>query len=352
MGVSDEIFGVCDHCGGRFAYPRCDLERESWCPHCRHPIILRDTKKLGWWITAFKASIALVALALLWFSFFSDPEPTKEGISQTASTGEGAEIGRDLQRFLVNLESSPEVFKELVAGAKNLQLQEVLSATASERLRAAYLAYCATDTNEQERFCLRVSDGLNTDRCRCVLEFYLEGQVLSVNTQLSEGNEKLSTAEEQSLTRFSTGMLAKGIKLSEFAAIAGQLLGKDRRFETYDAEIMRAVSAYDPSYKMSVGDRKHIKGIARALSGAQVRHSKGLAGELLWAVGMLISSILGTILLLVAVFATLAAYLAPTIWACRAQRRNIIAILLLNLLLGWTFVGWVVALVWAACEDT
>jgi hypothetical protein len=33
------------------------------------------------------------------------------------------------------------------------------------------------------------------------------------------------------------------------------------------------------------------------------------------------------------------------------KKRNITAIFVLNLLLGWTFVGWVVALVWAVSVD-
>lgn len=32
-------------------------------------------------------------------------------------------------------------------------------------------------------------------------------------------------------------------------------------------------------------------------------------------------------------------------------KRNFTAILLLNIFLGWTFIGWVVALVWAATKD-
>ena len=44
-------------------------------------------------------------------------------------------------------------------------------------------------------------------------------------------------------------------------------------------------------------------------------------------------------------------YFLPTIIACCRGKKNSAAIFLLNLLLGWTFIGWVVALVWAACKD-
>ena len=40
-------------------------------------------------------------------------------------------------------------------------------------------------------------------------------------------------------------------------------------------------------------------------------------------------------------------YFLPTIIAMAGRRRNTFAIFLLNLLLGWTFIGWVVALVWS-----
>jgi len=33
------------------------------------------------------------------------------------------------------------------------------------------------------------------------------------------------------------------------------------------------------------------------------------------------------------------------------KKRNYNAILILNLLLGWTLIGWVIALVWATCKD-
>jgi len=44
----------------------------------------------------------------------------------------------------------------------------------------------------------------------------------------------------------------------------------------------------------------------------------------------------------------LALYFVPTLVAYRRRHHNRAAIALLNLLLGWTFFGWVAALVWAA----
>ena len=44
-------------------------------------------------------------------------------------------------------------------------------------------------------------------------------------------------------------------------------------------------------------------------------------------------------------------YFLPAFVAARANKRNFGAIVVLNLFLGWTFVGWVVALVWALVED-
>ena len=40
-------------------------------------------------------------------------------------------------------------------------------------------------------------------------------------------------------------------------------------------------------------------------------------------------------------------YFAPCIIACLKWHRQRVPIFLLNLLLGWTFIGWVAALVWA-----
>ena len=46
----------------------------------------------------------------------------------------------------------------------------------------------------------------------------------------------------------------------------------------------------------------------------------------------------------------LAIYFLPTLFAFRRQHYNRGAILVLNLFLGWTLIGWVVALVWACMK--
>ena len=56
---------------------------------------------------------------------------------------------------------------------------------------------------------------------------------------------------------------------------------------------------------------------------------------------------LGVLLLLISVFL----YFIPAIVAASKNKRNSGAIFGLNLLLGWTIVGWVVSLVWALTND-
>ena len=47
----------------------------------------------------------------------------------------------------------------------------------------------------------------------------------------------------------------------------------------------------------------------------------------------------------------LALYCVPSFIAVNRNKRNKNAIVALNLLLGWTFVGWVVALVWSLMQE-
>jgi hypothetical protein len=44
-------------------------------------------------------------------------------------------------------------------------------------------------------------------------------------------------------------------------------------------------------------------------------------------------------------------YFLPSIIALVRSKRDILAIVLLNFFLGWTLIGWVVALVWAMKAD-
>lgn len=44
-------------------------------------------------------------------------------------------------------------------------------------------------------------------------------------------------------------------------------------------------------------------------------------------------------------------YFLPTIIAFARSKRDTMAILVLNFFLGWTMIGWVVALVWALKTD-
>jgi len=52
-------------------------------------------------------------------------------------------------------------------------------------------------------------------------------------------------------------------------------------------------------------------------------------------------------LLVVLIFAF---YFLPTLIAFLRQHKNKLAIFLLNLLLGWTVLGWVVSLVWSVIK--
>jgi hypothetical protein len=63
-------------------------------------------------------------------------------------------------------------------------------------------------------------------------------------------------------------------------------------------------------------------------------------------VGFLFGSFIGFVVF----FLLLTLYFLPTIVAITRHHRNALAIFLLNLFLGATFVGWVVALVWSVTK--
>ena len=45
-------------------------------------------------------------------------------------------------------------------------------------------------------------------------------------------------------------------------------------------------------------------------------------------------------------------YFLPTIIAMLRKKHNVTAIFVLNLLLGWTFIGWIVAFIWSLTTDS
>ena len=62
--------------------------------------------------------------------------------------------------------------------------------------------------------------------------------------------------------------------------------------------------------------------------------------NLTWALFLLLLWMLGCIV-----------YFAPSIIAKWCYRRQTVTIFIVNLFLGWTFIGWVVALAWAFMKD-
>lgn len=51
--------------------------------------------------------------------------------------------------------------------------------------------------------------------------------------------------------------------------------------------------------------------------------------------------------MIIGVVLALFLYFLPTIIAITRKHINVLSIFILNLLTGWTFVGWVIAIVWA-----
>ncbi|MBE6915841.1 MAG: superinfection immunity protein [Ruminococcaceae bacterium] len=57
------------------------------------------------------------------------------------------------------------------------------------------------------------------------------------------------------------------------------------------------------------------------------------------------------LLWIVGIAVALAVYFIPSIVAWRKNHIQTTAIILLNVFLGWTFIGWVVALIWATMKE-
>lgn len=59
-----------------------------------------------------------------------------------------------------------------------------------------------------------------------------------------------------------------------------------------------------------------------------------------------------SVLVVTVLIGILALYLLPSIFAFQRGKKNKLAILLLNILLGWSLIGWVGSLVWSVMVDT
>ena len=57
------------------------------------------------------------------------------------------------------------------------------------------------------------------------------------------------------------------------------------------------------------------------------------------------------IALMLLILPSLAVYFVPTIVAIVRHVRNVLGIVLLNIFGGWTFVGWIIALVWSIRDE-
>ena len=55
---------------------------------------------------------------------------------------------------------------------------------------------------------------------------------------------------------------------------------------------------------------------------------------------------------IVFILIVLGLYFLPTIIACAREHHNSTAILVFNLVLGWTLLGWLLALVWGFTSNT
>lgn len=62
-------------------------------------------------------------------------------------------------------------------------------------------------------------------------------------------------------------------------------------------------------------------------------------------------ALVGLPLLVLLIGASVLLHFLPTIIAAARHKQNTLSIFLLNVFLGWSFIGWVIALVWAVSVD-
>ena len=70
-----------------------------------------------------------------------------------------------------------------------------------------------------------------------------------------------------------------------------------------------------------------------------------------WTLSYGVSRLRSQMEALIVVVITLAIYLLPTWIALSRHKRNTASIAVLNVFLGWTAIGWVVALIWAVAHE-
>ena len=70
-----------------------------------------------------------------------------------------------------------------------------------------------------------------------------------------------------------------------------------------------------------------------------------------WTLSYGVSRLRAQMEALIVVVITLAIYLLPTWIALSRHKRNTASIAVLNVFLGWTAIGWVVALIWAVAHE-
>lgn len=90
-----------------------------------------------------------------------------------------------------------------------------------------------------------------------------------------------------------------------------------------------------------------------AYAGKNLRWALGLSvfGMLLFGTWFIKDNGAGPLVLILVLAFGLGIYFLPAIKAYQENKTNRQAILILNLFLGWTLVGWVVALVWACTRN-
>jgi len=68
--------------------------------------------------------------------------------------------------------------------------------------------------------------------------------------------------------------------------------------------------------------------------------------------GIILSFLTSEIFIPLLFLLSLFLYFIPSIIAFIFKKKNLLAILLLNIFLGWTLIGWVAALIWSVIKDT